>query len=345
MGKAILFCFEKSSLCSAEKGDHMKLAKDEYIITDKFHVQQNSWLTKALKLGEQGFTIIFDDFSEFKRIDKDLMKLYENQISFRFANLERVTNDSFLYFYDAAQFEKQVRSKKIREGLRKKRKEGKQLGNPDIGNKKGKVQRKRKLKAYKNFYYSFRANDIISDKIKENWSLNQIAGYLNQEQLRTQNGAEFGAKTVQRMIHKRDELRERFNPKLEFEDLDDGSNYSTDIAIADNNVKKKIQLEGLKASEDYEKAIKFKISSDLKEAFEIVILDNDQDDNTPVFQKVFKSEAREIYIDLDKHALLPGVHYINILTKEACYEPVINMRILLRPKMIKLVEDSTINKI
>jgi hypothetical protein len=347
--RATLFYFKSNveSVLSELRKDGINIGGERYFVKESHSVSPGTWLLKAFELGSQGYAIVFDDYAIFKKIDEDLKKLCEAKVQFTFFNLRAIDMSSFKYFYDASQFEKQIRSKKIKEGLSKKRDHGEKLGNPNIGNKKSKVQRTKKLKAFINHYESIQAHDIILNRIKKDWSLNQIANHLNEEGFRTQKGAKYSAKTVQRLLEKRNELKDRFSldlksqflPKMELVDLEVYRDDSDEKWFNESKAKNKINIEGLWPERTYENSIEFKILSNLKKPFEIVILDNDNNDDTPVFNRVYQPEDKHIKIELGDNALLPGVHYISIATEEKNYEPVINMKIQLWGKMRELICD------
>lgn len=350
MNRAILLRFGDNRKQSIEQGSKITLDDNAYRIKKVLHVSEEDWLVKADAFKDKGFTLIFNDFAAFKKIADDLVELHEKGIPFRFLNFERLTDKTFLPVLEALQFERALRSRRIKKGLEKKRESGEQLGNPDIAERKGKVQRQRKLQAFKKYHDNIKVNNIIVAKKEEGWSLNRIAEYLNDQGYVTPNGAQYRAKTIQRMLQKESEiisrveeleqeLRDQFQPIFEFEDLNDGSyNKKAEHSPHDKrNVK--LSIDGLALNQSYDKAIEFTIKTPLKKAYEVIILDNDKEDETPVFSKVYPAEERKVHIDLDEHVLLPGVHYISIATQEERYKPIINRRIRLRMNVIQPILD------
>ena len=270
--------------------------------------------------------VVFDDFRLFNTDPEKLSKLKESDLAFRFYNLPAINDQNIKPVIDAIAFTKAERSRKIKEGLESRREKGGALGNPSIGKRKGNAVRQRKLSAYK-AAADLEANKIITEKKEiEDWSYNRIADYLNQLKKTTTRGAPFRAKTVQRLYHRSLELKEMFTPNLQYENLDasDGAEEG--------------DISGLKKNAVFNKKITFTINAELKSGFSVRINDNDREDRTPVYQKVFNKDQTKVSIDLDEHFLLPGVHYISVIPEEEnSFKRVVNLRIKLREDLQEAV--------
>lgn len=271
------------------------------------------------RVRQESTLVVFDDFRLFNSDPENLSKLKESGIAFRFYNLPAINNQNIKPVIDAIAFTKAERSRKIKEGLENRREKGGTLGNPSIGKRKGNAVRQRKLSAFK-AAAGLEANKIVIEKKEiENWSYNRIADHLNQLKKTTARGAPFRAKTVQRLYNRSLELKQMFTPNLQYENLNA------------NDEAEKGDISGLKKNAVFNKKITFTINADLESGFSVRINDNDRDDRTPVYQKMFSKDKTEVSIDLDEHFLLPGVHYISVIPeKEDSFERIVNLRIKLR---------------
>ncbi len=270
--------------------------------------------------------LIFDDFSHFRQAPEKLKLLKNAQVKgYRFKNLPNLNKDSIDAIIELLNFNKTFRSKQIKKGLEKAREKGERLGNPEIGKKKGKLVMQRKLKSFLNPVNRKARSIVVQLYEKEKRSLNQIAKYLNEHDLAKEKGSKFYPKSVQRLYDKYLELKRRFEPLPVVEgNLNDESKSN----------KKEIKIEGLESDTNFDSVISFTIKSPLKERFEVLIYDNEDRDQEPVFDKVYQAIEKKVVINLNEHALLPGVHYISIKTEEDQYSPIFKRQIKLREELL-----------
>lgn len=305
----------------------LKIGKKEYRITSQENLNDLENLEALVaNLQISGQAVIFNTFYPFKSNPAKLKLLKKNNISFQFVDFQNLTRNSIDAVIELLQLDSQTRSRKIKEALDLRRSKGATLGNPEIASATGKAIRQRKLKAWIN-EKNIVARILISFlKEKRDWSFHQIADYLNQKGFRTPMNNQFVAKSVQRLYLSHKELNEVFMHQEVLENLDNPP-------FTEKNKEKEILIvEGIKEDQVFNQLIQFTITSPIKKKFEVLIRDGYNKNN--VFEKVYSAEEKNVEIDLDEHALLPGVHYIHIITEEDDdYQPILNLRISLRNKL------------
>lgn len=314
-----------------------------YLIADKIKLDKRDGAFEDFLKQQTGeYILYFESFTPFKEDIRKLEALSKSGFRFIFKDFKHLDQDSIDAIIEFLNLSRQEKSENIKKALRKVRAEGKELGNPEIGDAKGKAIRTRKLRALidDSIIDARLAITQIRKEYGQHASLNQIADQLNERGLKPRRGKKFYAKTVQRILNSEEELKTYFEPvknelQLRFTDnivreKDLAGHLSSASAT---EASKELEVTGLEVEKNFDYKIDFRILSPLKGPFEVVICDNE---NARVFHQVYPADQKEVSIDLREHSLLPGRHYISIQTEEVVYNTFLSA-ILLRKCLLQLV--------
>ena len=216
------------------------------------------------------------------------------------------------------------KSNKITSALRKRKKQGKELGNPKI--KMQEIQQlaknKRMKMALQDENNTKARKRIVALHEEEKLNFNRIAEQLNKEGFKTRRGKQFHAKSVQRLYDSQKFLKERFNKKKEKEikglfERKDEYNVLTQQYLDNSTLPERIQVVGIEPDRNYDDYLELDFGKELDYPVELTIADNQ---GKIVLKEKIKKGERKYLIDLLKdNRFLPGLHYVRLVAQKKEY--------------------------
>jgi hypothetical protein len=311
-----------------------------------FNEEQEQLISLCKKADENNSFLIFESFIDLKKEIRFLYLIKTHATSFRFKDLPLVNSKKSLsVLISYLELEHRQKSKKIKKALEKKKREGKPVGNLEIGKPEGMAIRRRQLKAFKNKENKV-ARDRIEELVNEGINYNQIAKTLNKENYKPRRGKKFYARTVMRLVEGKEKLSSKFEEdkktKAEIIRFMEGKknkaetvrrNRELDVILHGNMTARnnQIKVTGLDNNATFEKKIHFRFEDPIPGKFQISIIDTDKN---LVFKKDYPPNTKEINIDLEKHALF-GFHYLSIhAERKLRYAPFIRSVVLMKKSLL-----------
>lgn len=320
----LLFVKDEQGLANKKVTSDIRIDGEKYTLSNIKTVSLEdekairALIKRAKSKGYKG--IYFLNFGPFNNQIEKLEQLAQSGLIFSFDDLNAYTNQNIGNIIDFLKYNRQVKGKRIKQGIKKSKKE-KGDSFMDHVKSKGVASRSRTLKALTNPTNQNLIKTIRKLRLDEDMSFGSIADYLNEHEMLTVKGSRHYASGVQNLYLRSKELEQAFaKEKL----------LRNDHVVVPENPKQApekndYKVSGIEFERNYEDFIDFTIDIDVP--FEVLIRDYEKE---LVLKLKFGLGETQVKIDLDEHYLLPGIHYLIIRPKDGSEYPIKEFSIYLR---------------
>lgn len=295
-------------------------------------------------LSRVGYQSIYINTFEAFRNDPERLRLlqtFKERLDFLFLDLPQLKQSNLEGAIKVLEYQSQSRSAKIKETLYKKSEAGIQLGNPAIGDSRGKAIRKRKYNALLD--PAMKSLRKEAKKLQDaGWSLNKIAQYFTEQGVKSPRGGSFHAKTIDRLLEQWKELETRWLKRArDFA----GLNFTTGTLFLDGNSRdfdsenptipeSEVPLNRENLNELIEDKLLLHFTEPLKFNVKVFIHDNSEEQE-PLYSDIIEKGESSFGIDLAEQILLPGRHYLSLVAENEAYLPIKGLELQFYPSLIE----------
>lgn len=312
--------------------DHQESTQVIYEDPTMFRVQIETAVNSKVR------SIYINSFEPFRNdVERlNILKGFSSELDFIFLDFPQLQKSNIEGAIRILEYQSKSRSAKIKVKLDQKVKDGYKLGNPHIGDSRGKAIRKRKYNALLD--PAMKSLRKEAKKLQDaGWSLNKIAQYFTEQGVKSPRGGSFHAKTIDRLLEQWKELETRWLPKRtrNFAGL---NNFITGTLFLDGENPPIPESEVPLNREDLNELIEDKLllhfTEPLKFNIKVFIHDNSEEQE-PLYSDIIEKGESSFSIDLEEQILLPGIHYLSLVAENKAYLPIEGLELQFYPSLIE----------